>query len=525
MKGIADLLDSDMEDSPKCIDENSILSSASDASTTTTAKGTQPKQGKKRQRVTVAPKSRSKVQKASPPATKKPTTKQAAAKRKALEEHINARDAEIVQEEEDSRELAPAKPKKATRAPAKSRATRKAAIPKATEEGDIEIEQTPVAALSNHATNRPQSEVIKVATRKTVSKSKSAQEPRSIVPESQCTGEEDDEEEQQQQSEVVMVEPVAHPRKAARDTSRSRQEPPYRRRAGSASDTERGDPSLRRKLGDMTRKFENVDLKYRNLKEVGINEANANMEKLRKQCDTTVQASNELIASLKKELAAQAPQAQESRKLKKQIQSQETEVAKLRNTATELAQALNDAQSEIKALEAKVAAARASSIEQTHTKPPPPPSARKAMVQRTTAIGSAEAAHAVQVAQMKENLYSDLTGLIIRGVKKTEEGDTYDCIQTGRNGSKCKLKPTIRFDTDQVTALHFKLFMDQEDARTASFEETEFLYTPLLDANRDREMIELMPSYLTEDITFARQNAAKFYGRVVDTLTKRRADE
>jgi hypothetical protein len=58
-----------------------------------------------------------------------------------------------------------------------------------------------------------------------------------------------------------------------------------------------------------------------------------------------------------------------------------------------------------------------------------------------------------------------------------------------------------------------------------SFEETEFLYTPLLDANRDREMIELMPDYLRDEITFARQNAAKFYSRVVDTLTKRRVDE
>ena len=79
--------------------------------------------------------------------------------------------------------------------------------------------------------------------------------------------------------------------------------------------------------------------------------------------------------------------------------------------------------------------------------------------------------------------------------------------------------------TNDIEALHFKLFVDQEDARNASFEETEFLYTPLLDASRDREMIELMPTYLTEDITFARQNAAKFYGRVVDTLTKRRAEE
>ena len=67
--------------------------------------------------------------------------------------------------------------------------------------------------------------------------------------------------------------------------------------------------------------------------------------------------------------------------------------------------------------------------------------------------------------------------------------------------------------------------MDVEDAKSASFEETDFLYTPLLDANRDRDMIELMPTYLTEEITFARQNAAKFYGRVLDTLTKRRVDE
>ncbi len=64
-----------------------------------------------------------------------------------------------------------------------------------------------------------------------------------------------------------------------------------------------------------------------------------------------------------------------------------------------------------------------------------------------------------------------------------------------------------------------------EDARSMKFEETEYLYTPLLDANRDREMIELMPSYLAEQITFARQNAARFYGRVVDTLTKKMVEE
>ena len=39
---------------------------------------------------------------------------------------------------------------------------------------------------------------------------------------------------------------------------------------------------------------------------------------------------------------------------------------------------------------------------------------------------------------LKEELYTDLTGLIVRDVKqRAEEGeDVYDCIQTGRNGSE-----------------------------------------------------------------------------------------
>jgi len=51
------------------------------------------------------------------------------------------------------------------------------------------------------------------------------------------------------------------------------------------------------------------------------------------------------------------------------------------------------------------------------------------------------------------------------------------------------------------------------------------LYTPLLDSNRDKDMIELLPYYLKEDITFSRHHAAKFYSRVVDALTRKMIDE
>lgn len=61
-----------------------------------------------------------------------------------------------------------------------------------------------------------------------------------------------------------------------------------RPKAGGASDNEPGgEPALRRKLGEMTKKYESLDAKYRNLREVGVLEANANFEKLRKQCEAT----------------------------------------------------------------------------------------------------------------------------------------------------------------------------------------------------------------------------------------------
>ena len=71
----------------------------------------------------------------------------------------------------------------------------------------------------------------------------------------------------------------------ARNTSHQRQLLVARRRAGSASDTERGggDPATRRKLGEMTKKFENMELKYRNLRENGLKVAEANFAKYEAQ--------------------------------------------------------------------------------------------------------------------------------------------------------------------------------------------------------------------------------------------------
>lgn len=68
---------------------------------------------------------------------------------------------------------------------------------------------------------------------------------------------------------------------------RNSQDPsPRKRKLGSTDSEQGGDPELRRRLGELTKRHDALESKYRNLREIGIVEANTNMEKLRKQSET-----------------------------------------------------------------------------------------------------------------------------------------------------------------------------------------------------------------------------------------------
>lgn len=415
MKGISELIDSDMENAPGFIDENSILSSASDVSTASANRqNAAQKKKKKRPRVTM-PKSKTRVTKSSDDhGAKKSTKKPTAAKRKALEEQINRSgdDDRIVQ----CIEIESKSVKQSGRS--KNQKMREPCVEEENEAG--ELEKTPEGAKPSFAKSRK--EIPKVTSRTMNSAANNNKAQANAWDEVDGMGAVD-------LSDLGPLPPT-------RPHSRVRTDSNLRKRTGSISDSEKGDPNLRRRLGDITRKFENIDLKYQNLKEIGINEANANMEKLRKQCEATTQASTELINSLKKELAMQGPLANDSRKVKKELQVKEAELERLRNKNAELTSSLSSAQNEIKALQAKLAASRSASVGAEASNSKAPSSIPKSSSQSRAPAVAGEAAQAAQVAQMKEDLYSDLTGLIIRGAKRTEEGDTFDCIQTGRNGSK-----------------------------------------------------------------------------------------
>lgn len=329
--------------------------------------------------------------------------------------------------------------------------------------------------------------------------------PEKVIQETQQDAMDLDGEADEELEESVIEQSVARIAHNSRQTSHSRPRQQFipRQRAGSASDTERGDPNLRRKLGEMTKKYENLQLKHQDLREIGLKEAERNYETLRRQSEDKTKKYNDLIASMKTDLVTQTSLAKESRGLKKKIETQASELAALQLQVEEMTASLNEAQAQNKTLSAKLAANRtvAASVESANA-PKIPGSAMKAGIRM---IGSAEAAQAAQHAQLKEDLYSDLTGLLVRSVDRKTEEDVFDCLQTGRNGT-----------------LHFKLAAANEKS-SESYDDAQCNYVPQLDPSRDKALMELLPDYLVDEITFPRQHAAKFYARVVKALTEKPA--
>ncbi|KAK1729057.1 chromosome segregation protein [Colletotrichum acutatum] len=256
-------------------------------------------------------------------------------------------------------------------------------------------------------------------------------------------------------------------------------------------DLDASDVQIRRRLGDTIRKYDNLEAKYRDLRDIGVKAAERNFDNLKKESEERAKTANELIAHLKADLTEQRSLAKEGQQRKKQLEEMEAKVSVLTTS-------LADAKQEIKTLTTRLAASR--SAEAAASAKVIPGSAVKGSSAAARAIASADV---VQTGQLKEDLYGDLTGLIVRVTKRDSAGQVFDCIQTGRNGT-----------------LHFKLEVENESSGE-NYEEAHFTYKPQLDSNRDRELIDMLPDFLVEEIEFPRPHAAKFYARVIKSLTER----
>lgn len=122
----------------------------------------------------------------------------------------------------------------------------------------------------------------------------------------------------------------------------------------------------------------------------------------------------------------------------------------------------------------------------------------KAQRHITSLIGKLDARGQPQsVPLLKEEVYQDLTGLVISSVSREQDGTVFNCLQTGKNGT-----------------LHYKLTWPKD-------RDEQITFTPLLDAERDGELAALLPDYLTEQISFGQDQAGMFAYRLMTAIQKK----
>ncbi|KAB5577783.1 chromosome segregation protein Csm1/Pcs1-domain-containing protein [Coniochaeta sp. 2T2.1] len=289
--------------------------------------------------------------------------------------------------------------------------------------------------------------------------------------------------------------PASAARKAAPYSATRRPALPPTTTSFSSSDND--SVSLRRRIGELTKANASLESRYRDLRDIVVRDAEVNFDRLRKQSDEKAAASQALIECLKAELAVQRELAREGAKHKSQLDVAEARIDTLQQTVTDLTTGLSESKAENKSLSVKLAALRGNGSATV------PGSAVKkgGLGMGKAAVG--EEIHTAKVLQMKEDLYGDLTGLIVMGVRNVEGEGVFDCLQTGRNGT-----------------LHFKLAINK-DATSEAYEEAEYRYMPQLDPGRDADLIDILPDYLVEEINFPRPQASKFYARLVRSLTEK----
>lgn len=135
---------------------------------------------------------------------------------------------------------------------------------------------------------------------------------------------------------------------------------------------------------------------------------------------------------MQKELDAARSAARKMQTLEKQLNESNNKVAELTKSKDAMAADLADAESEKKKLKAKLEAARSAPAAVENMKIP----TNGMKNNRGLAAAGAEAAKTAKLVQLKEDLYSDLSGLIILDVKVDSSDNVYDCIQTGLHASK-----------------------------------------------------------------------------------------
>ncbi|KAK9367263.1 chromosome segregation protein Csm1/Pcs1-domain-containing protein [Lipomyces kononenkoae] len=229
--------------------------------------------------------------------------------------------------------------------------------------------------------------------------------------------------------------------------------------------------------------YDALQTRFSQLSELRETTAEAALSSYRESAERRYAAADDLIATLRAELSERSNQI-------KMMSSRVEEATNADRELDELEKAVQKLQQENAVLQSKLLA-------------------RGAPV--------AGAGGSAAIAQLKEDLFSDLSGLIIRDVRVEQDKTLYDCLQTGRNG-----------------AFHYKISIPRNPndgglphgSATANgsgggYEDTEITFVPMLDDKRDAFLMSLLPDYFTEPLTFMRSAAAQCYWKIAQALQKK----
>jgi regulator of replication initiation timing len=387
------------------------------------------------------------VKKQSAAAAKKPGAKVG---RKVLAElHNNASDTEEVDEfgEEDEDEMTASIEKMK---PAKRGRPAKVKKEEAVAEVPLPMKKTR-KVVEKEPAPKPASKAKAAANSKAAKRAPEPEPEPEEIPETQPDADPMDVEDSIEIDEIPESMPPPPPRPSAR---RNQQQPRNARqmsaprRAGSMSDSER-DPALRRRVGEITKKLEAMTTKYETLKDVASLSKESSFEQLKRKTDQFAKGMHShpstgarltisidqdaVIKALKQQISDLQTTSTNLSSVKKELATLKSANTTLENENKKLTTSLTTVQNENKSLSSKLAAARSAPSEQKNV----PGSAVKARTPGVVLPGAAEAAKDAQIKMAKVDLYSDLTNLVIVGIKKNEDGEeVYDCLQTGRNGSE-----------------------------------------------------------------------------------------
>lgn len=217
-----------------------------------------------------------------------------------------------------------------------------------------------------------------------------------------------------------------------------------KRKFESINDSMSDTPLVKRRKEDTDKNdFTGSDVmytKYKRLKELRETGPERALREYKKVFQSRIQAADALVQELSNS------NMEDTRDVEKELED-------VRDIVDDLTQELQDAAEEIKMLRAKLY-----------------------NVEKERSDDSDHTDH------LALSLSSDLTGLVIQSIDRQGEATVYDCLQKGRRG-----------------VFHYMLTVNkgQEDQQ-------EIIFTPVLDAEKDSELISLLPDYFSEPLSFMR---------------------